>query len=701
MKKINLDGIWLFKIGNKDDIEDLTLDTNEWHEMNVPSNWYLQGLNEHAGVVWYKKNFFIEDDLEKENCWLCFNGVDYFADVWVNNVFVGSHEGYFQTFQFNISELIKKGENNLIVKVDSPFEDPNTAWPNKKRLIKGVLNHHDCRPGAWHPILGQSKNTGGIWGTVALQFTDIVKIDQIKTNTTAIIAGLAEINIDIDVLNLSENSIEAELLIITEYNSAEQIQKGTRACLQNGNNRLAYTLFIKNPQLWWTWDHGDPNLYKLKVIIEWENKKHESEILFGIRTIRTDETGQILLNNTPLFIRGTNIIPTQWFTNYYKKDIEKDISLLINANVNAVRIHAHVTCPDFYNACDRAGLLVWQDFPLQWGYEITAEFVNSAKKQIREMVDGLYNHPSIYCWCCHNEPPVGSESLDEVLQEVVIENDPSRIVLKNSTFIEHPYHGWYEGFMEQFIALPGGPIPSEFGAQALPDLESLQAMIPEESLWPPNWDVWAFHDFQYDQTFNVVHLDMGKDIESFIKNSQDYQYRYIKYVIEMYRRGKNHSIFGVFQFMFVDCWPAITWSVVDCFRKQKRGYEALKIAYQPILISFDIRRYEVINGMNIFAGVYIVNDFNKRFDDVYIEITVIDHRKKELIKEIIHADIPPNSSECILKTNYLSTQWRVPKDAELGKIKIEGKIFSSDGQLLSVNHDDLKIVVSYANEFTH
>lgn len=701
MKKIDLNGIWLFKIGNADDIEALNFDTKEWHEMEVPSNWCLQGLDEHAGVVWYRKKFLIEDDLEKENCWLCFNGVDYFADVWINNDFVGSHEGYFQAFQFNISKLIKKGENILIVRVDSPFEDPNTVWPNKKRLIKGVLNHHDCRPGAWHPVLGQSKNTGGIWGSVELQFTDVVKISQIKVNTTAIDTESAKIAINIDILNHSGNSVDAKIMIITEYDGSEQMQKSTTACFQNGDNRLTYTLPIKNPRLWWTWDRGDPNLYKLKVKVEVENKNLESEILFGIRTIRTDENGQVFLNNKPLFIRGTNIIPAQWLTGYHEKDIQKDISLLLDANVSAVRIHAHVTCPDFYNACDKAGLLVWQDFPLQWGYEMTTEFVDSAKRQIREMVDGLYNHPSIYCWCCHNEPPIGSESLDEVLQEEVIHQDSSRIILKNSTFAEHPYYGWYEGFIEQFIALPGGSIPSEFGAQALPDLESLQTMMPEESLWPPDWDVWAFHDFQYDQTFNVVHLDMGKDLQSFIKNSQDYQYRYIKYVIEMYRRGKNHPIFGIFQFMFVDCWPAITWSVVDYFRKKKRGYDALKIAYQPILLSFDIRRYEVIRGLNIFAGVYLVNDLDQGYENACIEISVFDVEGEKVISEKIYTDILPNSSMCLARTNYLTTQWRVPQDAKLGEMIIKGKVYSGDGKVLSTNREELKVVETHATEFAH
>lgn len=701
MKKIDLNGTWLYKIGSTGTANNLPPDNIDWHEMQIPSNWHINGLKDHAGVVWYKKTFLIENVLEKEKCWLCFGGVDYFTNVWINGAFAGSHEGYFQAFQFNISEFIKKGENSILVKVDSPFEDPEGTWPNRKRLIKGVLNHHDCRPGAWHPTFGQSGNTGGIWGQVNLLFTDCVKINQIRVDTKTINDESAEININVEMLNHCESSLDARIEITAEYGGLVQVQDCYKVKLRQTESKLTYRMLIDEPRLWSTWDHGDPNLYKLKVRIEWQDGFCESETLFGIRTIHSDAKGQIFLNGKPIFIRGTNMIPAQWFIGYQEKEIQEDISLLLKANINAVRIHAHVTRPEFYSACDKAGLLIWQDFPLQWGYAMAEEFIESAKRQICEMVEGLYNHPSIYCWCCHNEPPSDSGFLDEVLQEEVIQTDSSRIIQKNSTFREHPYFGWYEGCLEQFIALPGGPIPSEFGAQALPDLESLRATIPEKALWPPDWNIWAYHDFQYDQTFHVVHLAMGENIESFIENSQKYQYRYIKYVIEMYRRGKNNSIFGIYQFMFVDCWPAITWSVVDYFRKPKRGYEALKIAYQPVLISFDIRRYEVINGMNIFAGVHVVNDLDENYDGTCIEINVFDKKGQKLLGEKIHTDISPNSACCLITTDYLTTQWRIPSDAELGKIKIEGKIFSREGQLLSQNHEELEIVETLAKEYVH
>ena len=79
------------------------------------------------------------------------------------------------------------------------------------------------------------------------------------------------------------------------------------------------------------------------------------------------------------------------------------LRLHTDANLNLLHVHAHVLPPEFHKVCDRAGMLVWQDFPLQWGYSDELEFRADAVRQMRAMITGLYNHPSIIAWCCHNE----------------------------------------------------------------------------------------------------------------------------------------------------------------------------------------------------------------------------------------------------------------------------------------------------------
>lgn len=700
MQRKKLNGVWLYCLDDQKG-KGIGPEPDQWEEMEVPSNWYLNGLPNHAGVVWFRRTFIFDEDLTGREAWINFAGIDYFAEIWLNDAFVGKHEGYFQSFQFNITDMIKKGENILIVKVDSPFEEPIKNWPDQKRLIKGVLNHHDCRPGGWHPIFGQSGNTGGIWGDVDLFVTDKVVFEKVKVTTESITENNTRLKFNINVVNLEEKSIDAAISIKTYFDGEEQTNLHDKITLNDSQNCLQYYQIINDPYLWWTWDHGDPDLYQVIIVIEWEGRSIENKFDFGIRTVSINKEGQLLLNERPIFIRGTNVIPSQWFSTYQDRQIERDMDLLRVANINAVRIHAHITRREFYSACDQAGLLIWQDFPLQWGYTHSTDFINSAKRQIVEMVDNLYNHPSIYLWCCHNEPPSESDSFDNMLSELVRKNDPSRFVHPNSTFQEHPYNGWYSGSIEQFVAIPGGPVPSEFGAQALPEQISLEEMMPADALWPPDWDVWAFHNFQYDQNFNVAHLDMGDTLETFIENSQNYQYYYIKYSIENYRRTLEKPIFGLYQFMFKDCWPAITWSVVDYFGRLKPGYDALRIAYQPVLISFDIQRYEVVNGLNIFKGVYIVNDLNISFERAIVEITLEDSKGKALVKNDFQVDIPENSKQCLIQTDYLSVQWRVPEDANPGEVVLRGSVRSSKGNLLSENSEYLKIVKTFAKEFSH
>jgi len=156
MKEYSLNGIWKYRLH----------EDKEYHNITIPSNWYLQGLN-HSGKVYYQKEFEISTQKDKDY-YLIFKGVDYFCKVKMNGRLIGEHEGYFQEFSFPITDILKDGKNLLEVEVDSPSESVD-IWPNKKNLIKGIFNHHDTRPGSWNPEQGQDRNTGGIWNGVLIE----------------------------------------------------------------------------------------------------------------------------------------------------------------------------------------------------------------------------------------------------------------------------------------------------------------------------------------------------------------------------------------------------------------------------------------------------------------------------------------------------------------------------------------------------
>src|SRR5262249_12043138 len=143
-----------------------------------------------------------------------------------------------------------------------------------------------------------------------------------------------------------------------------------------------------------------------------------------------------------------------------------------------------------------------------------------ACRQIRRMVRHLRRHPSIVAWCCHNEPVGQERTLDPLLVQAVHAEDDSRVVRSHSNFREHPYHGWYYGHRHEYAALPGGPLVPESGARVLPSVETLRGIFDPADLWPPNWSKWAYHDFQYEQTFWIAGVQQGESIDSFVESSQ-------------------------------------------------------------------------------------------------------------------------------------------------------------------------------------
>jgi len=696
---LTLNGLWQYKLAVDD--KRLFEDEADWQEMPIPSNWYLAGLKNHAAPVWFKRKFSVPEKWKERQIWLRFRGVDYYCDVWLNGHYLGQHEGYFQPFEFNITPWIQAEENVLLVKVESPLEEPGRVWPDRKRLIKGIFNHHDCRPGSWHPQYGQAGNTGGIWNDVQLVATDSIRIAQVKVSPRLMPDGSAIVAIQIAVDNLGDSDIQAVVTVEIEAADGTNHKHQWQQQLRRGGNEFSTVQIIETPHLWWTWDHGKPHLYHLRVSVKANFLVANATTRFGIRQVYIDAKGRWFLNGQQFFVRGTNIIPTQWLSEYDTVMIERDITLLKKANVNAVRVHAHVNRTEFYSACDEAGILVWQDFALQWGYAQDREFENQAVKQIKDMVNLLYNHPCVVLWCCHNEPDPGSQQLDQLLHDSVLEEDPFRPVRSSSGFGEHPYYGWYYGCYEQYTSLPGQPLPTEFGAQALPCLETMQRIFKTTDLWPPNWERWAFHDFQYDQTFHVAQIPMGDSIEEFVANSQKYQYALLKYAIETYRRARYAPITGVFQFMFVDCWPAITWSVVDYYRRPKLGYEALRLAYQPLLVSLEMRRHELVAGARLFDALYIVNDLGRGFKGAKVELVFEDAAGQSYVQGEFTVDIAPHSIQLVTTTSLHSADWRVPVDTPPGEYRLRARVLSAQGDLLSENWESILVRRTCGREYAH
>jgi beta-mannosidase len=328
------------------------------------------------------------------------------------------------------------------------------------------------------------------------------------------------------------------------------------------------------------------------------------------------------------------------------EEIRRDVELAVDCGLDLLRVHAHVSRPELYDAADEAGLLLWQDMPLQWGY--ARGIRKQAVRQAREAVDLLGHHPSVAVWCGHNEPfalDVGAGAtddpgavggrlalaqelptwnktvLDRSVKRAIEKSDASRPVIAHSGVLPHPptldgtdshlSFGWYHGDERDLPDL-ARRLPrlvrwvGEFGAQAVPETASF--MEPER--WPDlDWErlehTHALQKRRFDEHVPpAAHPTFG----SWQAASQAYQATVVKHHVETLRRLKYRPTGGFAQFFFADGHPAVTWSVLDHQRVPKAGFEALREACRPVIVVADRLPATVEPGDTLALDVHVVSD---------------------------------------------------------------------------------------------
>ncbi len=684
MKKIDLNGIWNYfpDPDSKYNISEATtaLTAEGCATAHVPSNWELHELKNFNGTVWYGRSFDLPGG-NSGSCFLKFDGVDYICDIFVNGHLCGHNEGYFAPFIMEVRpEFLKPGINQLVLRVNSPFEEPGTVWPLRKKTVKGVLNHHDCRPGSWDLERGQDANTGGIWNSVSLLVSDTAIAESVNISYEFFPGGEVSLVVKSKLVGAAGEARQCNLTAVLTSPSGSITEFSRDILISAGKNETIMVERLRDVELWYPWDLGEQKLYNFSLLLNGEEIGNDR---IGFRKVELDSDEAFFINDHELFLRGTNIIPEQLLSSLSPERIDTMISIMKKANINVVRVHAHVTRKEFYDACDSAGILVWQDFPLQWTHDDSSQFAANAVSQIKTMVNYLYNHPSIAFWSCQNEPGEQVETLDVLLERAVLEEDASRVVRRASNYEEHAYDGWYWGTYQHYAGAPMGPLVTEFGAQGLPSADSLRRFL--KSTTPPyDWSEWRYHDFQPDQTFNIAGIDPGKSLEEFVENSQNYQAKLLEFAINQYRRRKGRGITGVFQFMFIDCWPSITWSVIDYHGVPKKGYHALKKAFDPLLLSVFLRQEKYYPGSMLNFEMWVINDRYNSYKDCRMEVLLNGKR----VVDIPGFEIGPNSNTHFGQDFF--NKIPVPADTLLGEATFS-IILSSEGK--SLREEEYKVLI--------
>src|SRR5271157_736220 len=381
-------------------------DDSEWRSVDIPCHWDLalpEYYRKNVEIVWARKQFTLEElgdpgNAETKFVRLVFKGVFYYAEVYFNGILVKAHEGYFDPFSINISQLLQE-MNVIAVRVECRNE---RDLGNKQQML-GTFSHWDASD--------PHANPGGIWNEISLLISDRVAIEHVRQIAHIISPELAKEHVFVQI----DSNVEMSILLRGKYEpknfEGESFQHQEIVSVKKGTNQIDFQVELARPALWWTHDYGPQNLYALTVDCRTEDDDlplDQASIQTGIKEFRLDRSGReggtwkVSLNGHQIFPKGTNYPPWQRLQTGTKEKFERDLQLFKDANMNMLRVHAHLERAEFYDACDELGILLWQDLPLQWTYN--KHKFPEIERQAQVAVRLLQSHPCIGVWCAHNEP---------------------------------------------------------------------------------------------------------------------------------------------------------------------------------------------------------------------------------------------------------------------------------------------------------
>ncbi len=551
---------------------------------------HLREINEQAWI--YRKSFVAPED-RFPRARLRFDGVDYFATVWLNGEPVGEHEGSFEPFTLDVTGALQPGaENTLLVRVSAPWDRPNPrgSYPINhviRGLVKGQYEHGEG-------VIPPDVNPIGIWAPVTLLLDHGISLDRVRIDPA--LDGTLALTLTLTNATGQPWGGRLALAVTAENHDGPGIADDLALAVAPGVQTITHTLRVPEPRLWWPWDHGDPNLYRLEATLEDGDGRAISCLAqtFGIRTVRLERAPDRFtwwINERPVFLRGSSYMPGLYLAEVTSEGVARDVALARAANLNLLRVHVHVSPPAVYETCDRAGMLIWQDFELNWVHDPSLAFEARALRLQRGMIDLLRNHPAIITWTCHNEPTMVfahrdnyERHPDPALYADAQQYDPTRPVFICSGQMEddwqragdvHTYYGalWSKRYTD--VYRHHMRMNTEFGFEA-------PAALPTLRRYP---DAWA----------RLRHL------EGQIESLWAYQAALIQFHVEHLRRTRATGSGGYVHFWLADLVPQVGCGVLDSERLPKGGYAALARASAPLQVALEH------DGRRIY-GLWVFND---------------------------------------------------------------------------------------------
>lgn len=505
----------------------------------------------------YRKIFRIEDkERLVSNVHMVLEGVDTYADISINGLPVGSADNMFRTWRFDVRDMLKEGDNEILIRFESVFRHDMPkyldapyrlmAWPNNDQsdiwlsLYARKAGYHYGWD--WGPRL----ITCGVWKPAYIEFWDDFKIEAVHVRTVSLDSP------SVTTGKARKAAMQAAIAIVAD-NPMEAVisvkEKGKTLCsrrcsLVEGVNDIACDFDLKKPALWWCNGYGGQDVHEFTFEVQTESSSASFVQKTGVRTIdvirQDDAWGRSMslkLNGYDVFCKGANWIPIDNFpTRRSRNDYAELTGAAAEAGMNMLRVwggglYEH---EDFYDACDSLGIMVWQDMAFACGMFPSDEaYLQSVTAEVRDNVRRLRNHPSLALWCGNNENEISyfewgwnrtltqeqKEHYEAGLHRLFYETIPEAIAMEDDTRYYHPsspstghsgvpysmgdahmWSVWKGGWVEEYLKPHNiARFMSEYGFISYPDMFTLKKFVPEWDMSPDS-PVMLAHHRAYDDT---------------------------------------------------------------------------------------------------------------------------------------------------------------------------------------------------------
>lgn len=651
---------------------------------------------------WWRTTFVAPQVSADETVELVFEGLDTFATVYLDGQEVGRADNMFRRWVFPVGDRVRPGRiHTLAIRFDPTAvalegKTPPPPWAAfTDRISRSKRNLMRKAQFGWGWDWGPDLPTVGIWQEARIEIRPRARIADVAFATLTATSARAEMRVDIEISGAAAGLRTEIVLTDPQGQSVFRLER-------DAADTAPTALTIDAPELWWTHDLGDQPLYELSVrLLEGERLVDETRRAVGIRTIALDQSPdpdepgatffRFVLNGVPIFAKGACWVPTTSFVaDVASEPYARLIDQAARANMNMIRVWGGgIYEPDvFYDLCDQRGVLVWQDFMFACApYPDDEAFVASVRAEVDDQVRRLRHHPSMALWCGNNEneaihrididvsgvevPLPGAILYDAVIPGMLADLDPTTPYWPGSpgggpnpnsmkAGDVHDWTVWHgippipddqmiepfgfapEKIVYQRYAEDTGRFISEFGIQAAPALATLKRWMDPADLDPESE---GFHQRIKDESKKALAMidpvtGQPSTIQDYVDFTQWTQAEGLKFGIEHFRRRRPHCS-GALLWQFNDCWPCVSWSLVDYDGVEKAGYHAVRRAFAPVLASFR----ESGDGA---VELWITNDTQTAVSDrAVLALTTLDGRA--IWSEEVAVDIAADASRPIWK----------------------------------------------------